>query len=405
MPASATSQPEPWQPGQAGYRRLLWGLFLAGVATFAQLYAPQGLLPAVAADLDVTADQAALLVSAATAGLAVAVLPWAAASDRFGRRRIMAVSVLSACAFALASGLAPSIEVALVLRFFEGAAHAGVAALAVTFIVEEVSGVVAAAATGAYIAGTTLGGLSGRLVAAPVGELLGWRVGLLSVTGLGVLCAVGFLLITPRARRFRPSSPRPRAVLAAVAAHLRTPQLLALYAVAALLMGGFVALYNYVGFAATSAPLHWPLGVVALLFLAYLAGTWSSPWAGRQAARFGRFRVLILAMLVMAAGALLTAVLHPLTLILGLLVFTGAFFAAHAIAASWASTAAEHARAHSSSLYTLGYYGGSSVFGWLAGVVYVSAGWTATAAGVAGLAVAALGISALALRRTGPSPT
>src|SRR5699024_11815319 len=51
-------------PRTAGFRRLMAGLFFAGVATFAQLYSPQGLLPLISADLDVTADQAALLISA-----------------------------------------------------------------------------------------------------------------------------------------------------------------------------------------------------------------------------------------------------------------------------------------------------------------------------------------------------
>ncbi len=52
--------------------------------------------------------------------------------------------------------------------------------------------------------------------------------------------------------------------------------------------------------------------------------------------------------------------------------------------------AAPDARAQASSLYYLGYYAGSSVFGWLLGVVFVRAGW-----GV--LVVAVLVMCALAL--------
>ena len=57
------------EPGQRDYRRLLLALFLAGVATFSQLYSPQGLLPLISADLQVSAADAALTVSAATLGL------------------------------------------------------------------------------------------------------------------------------------------------------------------------------------------------------------------------------------------------------------------------------------------------------------------------------------------------
>ena len=74
-PAVPPSGPAPAAPGEPAYRRLLIGLFLAGVATFAQLYSPQGLLPLVSDDLGVPADRAALLVSASTLGLALSVVP------------------------------------------------------------------------------------------------------------------------------------------------------------------------------------------------------------------------------------------------------------------------------------------------------------------------------------------
>lgn len=71
-------------PGSREYRRLLVGLFFAGVATFAQLYSAQAVLPQISADLSVPPATAALSVSAATLGLALAVIPWsmvAIASD------------------------------------------------------------------------------------------------------------------------------------------------------------------------------------------------------------------------------------------------------------------------------------------------------------------------------------
>ena len=61
--------------------------------------------------------------------------------------------------------------------------------------------------------------------------------------------------------------------------------------------------------------------------------------------------------------------------IVGLLAFTAGLFGAHAVASGWTPVAAaSDARAQASSLYYLGYYAGSSVFGWLLGVVFVRAG-------------------------------
>ena len=98
---------EPWTGhvrGSRGYRGVLIGLAAAGMATFAQLYSLQGVLPALAADLDISASSAALTVSAATLGLAAAVIPWAAAADRFGRLPVMRVAILAAVVLGLGAG-------------------------------------------------------------------------------------------------------------------------------------------------------------------------------------------------------------------------------------------------------------------------------------------------------------
>src|SRR5258707_8390347 len=71
--------------GSAAYGRLLAALFCAGVATFAQLYSPQAVLPLISKDLGVGAANAALLISASTVGLAIGVIPWSALADRIGR--------------------------------------------------------------------------------------------------------------------------------------------------------------------------------------------------------------------------------------------------------------------------------------------------------------------------------
>ena len=390
--------PAPAEPGSTAYRRLLAGLFLAGVATFAQLYSPQGLLPLVSADLGVPAHRAALLVSAGTLGLAVSVVPWSLAGDRWGRRPVMVASLITASALALAGVLMPSLELLLVMRLLEGMAHGGVAGLAVTLLAEEVAPRVVPAAAGTYVAGTTLGGLSGRLLALPVAEAAGWRAGMLAVTAVGVACALGFLLVTPRARRSRPVRASVAQTARRVRAHLATPSLVALYLQGALLMGGFVALYNYVGYTLLAPPFSWPPTAAGLVFLAYLAGTWSSPWAGRLAMRVGRLRVLAGSAGLMAAAVALTLVPHPAILVPALVVATGSFFAAHAVASGWAGTAATTGRAQSTSLYNLAYYAGSSLFGWLGGLGHEAFGWPGTVLLVVALALTALAVAVAVLR-------
>ena len=116
-------------PGSREYRRLLAGLFFAGIATFAQLYSPQAVLPLLAAEFDVSPATAALAVSAATLGLAVAVIPWSIVADRIGRVQAMTIGIVAATALGLAAPLSADVATLLVLRLAEGAALGAVPAL------------------------------------------------------------------------------------------------------------------------------------------------------------------------------------------------------------------------------------------------------------------------------------
>ena len=62
-----------------------------------------------------------------------------------------------------------------------------------------------------------------------------------------------------------------------------TPGVWALVAIPFLLMGGFVAVYNYLGYRLLAEPFSLPLAVAGLVFLAYLGGSVSSAVAGRLA--------------------------------------------------------------------------------------------------------------------------
>ncbi|GGM53255.1 MFS transporter [Microbacterium saperdae] len=393
-------------PGSPLYRRLIAGLFFAGIATFAQLYSTQAVLPQIAADLTVSPATAALTVSATTLGLAAAVIPWSIVADRIGRIPAMAIGVLAATVLGLCAPLSGEIGLFLVVRVAEGVALGAVPAVALAYLSEEVRPRHAAAAAGSYIAGTTVGGLLGRIVSGVVGELAGWRIGIWTVAIVCAFAAVLFLLLTPKAqgfvpRRFDEQGP---GILARLAVSLRSPQLLALYAQGFLLMGAFVAVYNYLGFHLSEAPFLLPAWVVTLLFLAYLAGTLSSPWAGSLASRFGRFPVLLVSILVTACGALLMLIPSTPLVMGGLLLFTAGFFGAHAVASGWTPVAATpHTRAQASSLYYFGYYAGSSLFGWALGLVFGGASWTWFVLLIVAMCAMSAGIATLGLRaaRTG----
>ena len=397
------------RPGTREYRRLIGGLFFAGIATFAQLYSTQAVLPFIAGSFEVTPSTAALSVSLTTLGLAASVIGWSVVADRVGRVRAMAVGILSATAIGLLAPVAPTLELLLTARLLEGVALGAVPAIALAYLAEEVDAAHTATAAGSYIAGTTIGGLAGRLIAGPFGDACDWRWGVFAVAVVCAAAALLFLRLVPAARGFTPVAVSPRRpphekLSSLLAANLRDRRQLALYAQGFLLMGGFVAVYNYLGFRLIAPPFALPLWVASFVFVAYLAGTITSPWAGRLASSRGRLPVLIASLAVMAGGVALTLVEGLWAVVAGLLVMTAGFFAAHAVASGWApAIAASPARAQAASLYYLGYYGGSSLFGWLLGFAFAAVGWSGVAAGVlAMIAVAALATAWL--RNEGAAP-
>ncbi|KRE80338.1 MFS transporter [Arthrobacter sp. Soil763] len=382
--------------GSAAYRRILAGLAFAGVATFAQLYSTQAVLPLVAADLQVTAAEAALTISLATVGLAATVLPWSFLADRIGRVRAMAWGISAATVLGLLAPLAPSFPALLGLRLLEGMALGGIPAIAIAYLNEEVNKAHTALAAGTYVAGTTLGGLAGRLVAGPVGELWGWRAAALAVSVMATAAAVLFLVLVPPARNFTAAAAAGfRGALATLAGHTRNPRLLAIYVQAFLLMGGFVAVYNYLGFRLSGEPFGLPATLISLIFLAYLSGTVSARWAAGLTLRFGRRNVLVAGTALMVAGLALTLTQLLVLILAGLLLFTGGFFAAHSIGSGWTGMIATSGRAQAASLYNLAYYLGSSVIGWAGGLLFQSLGWAALALAVMGLAVTTAAVTAV----------
>ena len=375
-------------------RRVKTAVATAGISSFALLYAPQPVLPQLAAQYHLDPGGAALAVSVATGALAIAVLPIAALSEVVGRRPVILTSVVASVVFGLLLPLMPTYPALLVLRALQGVAIAGFPGVAAAYLAERLGRAGVAAAVGAMIAGNTIGGMLGRLASGFTAGPLGWRGALFVVAGVGAVCSAITVVTLPPATGRRGDA-HLRAVARGLVTALRRPVLLAQYAVALLAMGSFVALYNAAGFRLTGAPLHLSPAIASLVFLAYATGSVSSAAAGRLVARVGRRRALVGALLLTAAGAVLTLPDSLPLVITGFLVLTCAFFAAHAVANGWAAAEApEDARGQVGGMYTATYYLGSSVGGAAGAWVYGHAGWPWLIAVVVAwllLAVAAVG--------------
>jgi MFS transporter, YNFM family, putative membrane transport protein len=319
-------------------------------------------------------------------------------SEVFGRRRIMTVSALAASVLGLAATMAPSLPALLAIRVLQGLALAGVPAVAMAYLTEEVERGSLGRAMGLYIAGNSIGGLSGRIVAGVLVDHGGWRVALAGVGVLSVTCAVVFALVLPPSAYFTPAPPRVRALLGTLRQNVADTRLLRLYLIGFTLAGSLVTVYNYLTFRLSGPPFGLSATVIGLLFVSYLAGTYSSAAAGRSVERFGRYRVLSCGVLVTAAGVLITLSGSLALIVVGLLALTGGFFAGHSVASTWVGGLVRVAPAQAAALYTCSFYIGSSVAGSVGGLFYGHGGWPMTVAFVLVLLTVALA-SATSIRR------
>ena len=122
---------------------------------------------------------------------------------------------------------------------------------------------------------------------------------------------------------------------------------------------------------------------------------------GDLAGRYGRRRVMWVAVLCQLIGLAITLPDNLAAVIGGIALLTWGFFGAHSIASSWVGLRAASDRAHAAALYLFFYYLGSSLVGWGGGVFYARGHWPAVAALLIGLSAIAL---ALALRLSKVAP-
>ncbi|WP_224788208.1 MFS transporter [Pseudomonas fluorescens] len=378
------------EKGTPSFMRTVLALFCGGFATFALLYCVQPMMPLLSQEFSINAAQSSLILSVATGMLAIGLLITGPISDRIGRKPVMVAALFAAALCTIASAMMPSWQGVLVMRALTGLSLSGLAAVAMTYLSEEIHPQHIGLAMGLYIGGNAIGGMCGRLITGVLIDFVSWHTALLVIGGLALIAAAVFWRILPQSRNFRSRSLHPRSLLDGFTMHFRDAGLPWLFLEAFLLMGAFVTLFNYIGYRLLAEPYHMDQAFVGLLSVVYLSGIYSSAKVGALADTFGRRKMLWGTIVLMLAGIALT-LFTPLSLVLiGMLLFTFGFFGAHSVASSWIGRRATKARGQASSLYLFSYYAGSSIAGTVGGVFWHLAGWNGIGLFIGSLLVAAL---------------
>ncbi|HEY1561637.1 MAG TPA: MFS transporter [Caulobacteraceae bacterium] len=269
------------------------------------------LLPFYGASFHAQAWQIALVFSAYSMGSFIGEPFWGRLSDRIGRKPILISTVLANCACYGLLAFAPTIWLAVLIRFCGGMA-AGNGSVVQGYIAdvtpsEHLAGRMARLGA-AYNIGFILGPFVGGVLAKPSAGTIGFHIPLLAASGLAFCSAIGIMLAVRESRDRRPSEAQALSRWAAMGVVARHP-----------VIGPLVLLTFLVGFAFNGiesvfglwahARFAWQPSQVGICF--GISGLVSSPTqfllTGVLSRRFGEARMLAIGMV----GTVIAMSLQP----------------------------------------------------------------------------------------------
>lgn len=229
-------------------------LYLLALAVFAMgtsEFMLAGLLPDIAADLDVTVGSAGLLTSAFAIGMVVGAPLMAAIARNLPARLSLLGFVLVFLAAHVVGAATSSFAVLVVTRVVAALANAGFLAVALTTAAGLVPPDLKGRALAVLLSGTTVATIAGVPGGSALGTLFGWRATFWAVAAVCVPAAIGILRgIPPRpAREGRADGPALRSELG----QLRSPRLILVMVLGALVNAATFASFTFLAPVVTGA--------------------------------------------------------------------------------------------------------------------------------------------------------
>ncbi|MFI1678203.1 MFS transporter [Streptomyces sp. NPDC020607] len=364
-----------------------------GVAV-GNVYFPQAVSPLVADGLNVSADTAALVVTATQFGYAGGIFLLVPLADRVPYRTLI-VTLLSLAGLGLlgasaAPGISPLIAASVLVGVTTVVAQV-IAPTAAGLVPEERRGAVA----GTLLSGSIGGMLLSRVFGGTVGEWLGWRAPYLMTSVIALVIACVLARALPRSTA--PSRQRYPALLAHSLRLLRTePDLRRSGFYQAMIFGGFSALWTGVALLLTGPEYGLGASAVGVLALVNAATMLCTPVAGRQVDRRGSDAVNLICMVgVLVAAAVLFAgglggAVGLVALAVGSLLLDVAMQSGTVANQVRIFGLSDEARGRLNTAYMTCAYLGGSVGSWLSVHAYGAFGWSGVCALVALMTTLAL---------------
>lgn len=350
-------------------------MLISGLSVFAQLYLFQPMLSELQASFGVSLATGSLAVSASTIGMATGLFLFAFKADTFKRERLMSLSLILSALLTITSAFMSHFVLLLLLNFLKGIALSGVSAVALAYLSDEIEPGKIGLAISLYLSGNTIGGMTGRVAGSLLAGWGGWQqaVWVIGITSL----LLGFLFYwkIPTSSQVSQNSISIREKLQQMRDLLSKRLFIGMYLIAALAMGVFVSVYNYISIQLESPRYGLPHQMIAMIFVMYLTGVAGSIIVGKLSDKHRPERLLRYSLILLGAGLSMLLIPRLWALIAGLGVLTFAFFSTHTIASRIVSVNASRSKSSATSIYWLSYYAGSSIIGSLTGIILTRFGW------------------------------
>jgi predicted MFS family arabinose efflux permease len=369
-----SQQPVPLEAAADIRPAALVALFIAGFATFVDLYVTQPLLPEFRQIFRASELWVSLTITAPVLAVALTAPLLGVMADSVGRKRVIVAALLGLVIPTTLTATATSLFQLVIWRFLQGFFIPGIIAVAIAYISEESPCKSVGSTMAVYVTGTVVGGFSGRFIAGIGVSYWGWRINFIV---LGIITFMGALAtwwLLPRSTRF--VRQRSGGVsLKPLLIHLRNTQLLATYAVGFNVLFCMVGAFTYVNFYLADKPFYLGPASLGLIFGVYLIGAVITPIAGRVLDAIGYRRALMGATGLVAGGMLLTLVHWVPSVIAGLALAATGVFVCQAAASSNVGKAAQGTRSTAAGLYVALYYLGGCTGSVFPGFFWQQTGW------------------------------
>lgn len=274
----------------------LFALTISAFAIGTTEFVIVGLIPTIAADLQVSLPSAGLLVSLYALGVAIGAPVLTALTGRMPRKTLLIGLMVLFTLGNLLAWKAPGYTSLMTARVLTGLAHGVFFSIGSTLATSLVPKEKAASAIAIMFTGLTVALVTGVPLGTFIGQHFGWHETFLAVSLLGIVALIGSLIFVPNGLKHTPP-----ASIARQLTILKQPRLLMVYAKTALGYGG-----NFVAFTFLAPILQqvsgFSAGAVTWVMLIYgVSVAAGNLWGGRLADRMGPIKALQIIFLLLAA--------------------------------------------------------------------------------------------------------